>query len=80
MKSSNDGPLSRVEANEGLVGAGEVVANERMAILEDRWRSSCASDEEIFGADIISFKMHTRDAGRTRPAASNQVNSLRRET
>jgi hypothetical protein len=40
MNSSNDGPLSRVEANEGFVEAGveagEAVANERMAILEDR--------------------------------------------
>ena len=37
-KSSNDGPLSRVEVNEGFVEVevGEAVANERTAILEDR--------------------------------------------
>ena len=36
IKSSNDGPSSRVEVNEGFVGAeAEAVANERMAILED---------------------------------------------
>ena len=38
MKSSNDGPSSRVELNEGLVEveAEDAVANERTAILEDR--------------------------------------------
>ena len=38
MKSSNDGPFSRAEANEGFVGAeNEVaVAKERMVILQDR--------------------------------------------
>jgi len=37
IKSSNDGPFSRVEANEGFVEveAGEAVANERTAILQD---------------------------------------------
>ena len=37
-KSSNDGPLLRVEVNEGFaeVEVGEAVANERTAILEDR--------------------------------------------
>ena len=37
-KSSNDGPLSRVEVNEGFVEVevGEAVANERTAILEER--------------------------------------------
>lgn len=38
MKSSNDGPPSRVEVNEDFVGAEaeEAVANERIAILEVR--------------------------------------------
>jgi hypothetical protein len=38
IKSSNDGPFSRVEVNEGFAGAGavEAVANERTAILKDR--------------------------------------------
>ena len=40
MKSSNDGPLLRVDLNEGFVEAEveawEAVANERMAILPDR--------------------------------------------
>ena len=75
MKSSNDGPLLRVEANEGFVGTGEVVANERTAILEVRWRSNRASGEEIFRAVMISFKMYARDAEGTRPAPSNQVDS-----
>lgn len=39
IKSSSEGPLLRVEVNEGFVGAEaeavEAVANERMAILED---------------------------------------------
>ena len=39
IKSSNEGPPSRVEVNEGFAGAEaeavEAVANERMAILED---------------------------------------------
>lgn len=56
--SSNDGPLSSVVANEGFVEveaeAEAAVANERTAILEVRWRSSCTSGGER--AEAISLK------------------------
>lgn len=70
MKSSNDGPLSRVEANEGFVGAEAeaTVASERMAILWDWWRNSCESEVEIVKVILIPLKNHTGDAAGTRPA------------
>ena len=81
IKSSNDGPPSRVEANECFVEAGvgawEVVANERMAILQDRWRSSCASWEDTLRAITIPFQMPTKDAEATRPIPSNKVDLVR---
>jgi hypothetical protein len=62
--------------NEGLVGAeaGAAVANERMAILQDRWRSNCWIDVEIVNVILIPFNNHSKDAAGTRPAmAPNRV-------
>lgn len=69
MKSSNDGPSSRVEVKVGLVGAeaGVAVANERMAILHDRCRSNCWSEAGIVNAILIPLRDHsTRDTTGTR--------------
>lgn len=74
MKSSNDGPLSRVEANEVLVGAeaGAAVASERMAVLQDRWDRNREMVKDV----MIPLKNHTRDAAGTRPATKQDPGSL----
>ena len=63
-KSSSDGPLSRVEVNEGFVGVGtgatEAVANERMATPKDRCRSCCVS--EVRAEAILKGTPVFRDA------------------
>ena len=78
MKSSNDGPSSRVEENEGFVDAEAeaAVANERMAILHDRCRSNCGSEAEIVEAIWIPLRGHSKDTARTRMVTKQGPGSL----
>lgn len=78
MKSSNDGPLLRVEVNEVFVRGGTeaTVANERMAVPQDRWRSNCGSEVEMAKVIVIPLKNHVemrRERGQRPGQCSNSL-------